>query len=140
MPPIHTILRVRQMIPTTILRVFVALSILLAATVTHAVSAVGQRLAVYDRGQDSCGQFIEARRFNAQENVVYAVWVAGYITAYNNLTPDTLDLLNLQNAHDQNPMAGPMAWLERYCLDNPMSNVLTAVIKFTEMQYPSRKR
>jgi len=128
------------MFPTTIVRLFVALSLFLAATITHAGSAVDARLVVYDRGQDSCGQFIEARRFNAQENVVYAVWVAGYITAYNRLTPDTLDLLNLQNAHDPNPMAGPMAWLERFCLDNPMSNVLTAVIKFTEMQHPNRRR
>lgn len=98
------------------------------------------RFVIYDRAQDTCGQFIETRRFNQQENTIYSVWLAGYITAYNNLKPDTTDLINLQNPHDPAPMAGPMAWIEKYCLDHPMSFFMEAVKQFTDTQYPNRKR
>ena len=129
-----------QQLEISMLRVFVAIAILFSIPIAHAGSTDGERFVSYDRAQDSCGQFVQARRFNQQEDLVYSIWLAGYITAYNKLTPDTTDLLNTQNPNSPTPMAGPMAWLERYCADHPMSALIEAVIKFTEMQYPSRKR
>jgi hypothetical protein len=94
----------------------------------------------YDRGQDTCGQFIDASRLNQQENMTYSIWLAGYITAYNTLNPDTSDIINLQNPRDPSPMAGPMAWIEKYCLDHPMSSFLIAVMAFTDNQHQNGKR
>ena len=66
-----------------------ALALTVAIPLAHA-DGPGGRMAVYDRGQDSCGQLIQARRFDPRENSVYAVWLAGYLTAYNQLTPTLL--------------------------------------------------
>ena len=114
-------------------------SLTLSATIVYAGGREGGLMVVYDRGQDSCGQFIQARRFDLRENSAYSIWLAGYITAYNQFMSDTTDLLNLP-ANVSEPMAGPMAWLEKYCTANPMSDVITAAIKFTEAQYPNRRR
>ena len=112
----------------------------LLTTTSHAKENNKHPFVVYDRGQDSCGQFIEARRFSPEENRVYSIWLAGYFSAYNYSEPDTVDIINLQNPTDPSPMAGPMAWIERYCNDNPMSSFMSAVISFTTNQYPNRKK
>ncbi|HEY6281662.1 MAG TPA: hypothetical protein VIW72_07735 [Burkholderiales bacterium] len=113
--------------------------LLLVGRAAHADIGNGQIYVAFDRGQDTCGQFIEARRFNQQESATYAIWLAGYITAYNHFKPDTSDLLNSSNPNPA-PMAGPIAWIKRYCLDHPMSSFIQAVDQFTDMQYPNRRK
>jgi len=106
----------------------------------QAGNAMNGVYSAYDRGQDACGQFLEARKNNSQENIGYAIWLAGYITAYNQLKADTRDLLNLSNSKDPAPLAGPMQWIENYCVKNPMDDFMKTVITFTKFQYPNRAR
>jgi len=105
----------------------------------QAESATNGRFNVYDRGQDTCGQFLEVRKNNTPENTAYAIWLAGYITAYNQFKVDTSDLLNLSNLNTA-PLAGPMQWIENYCVKNPMDDFMKAVVSFTKFQYPNRAR
>ena len=93
----------------------------------------------YDRGQDTCGQYLGARRNSPHDSARYSIWLAGFITAYNQQTPDSSDLISLQNHNDPTPMTGPMQWIENYCLKNPISYFMTAVVEFTKFQYPNRK-
>ena len=99
----------------------------------------GRNFAIFGHGQDTCGQFIQAR-FNQQENTAYGIWLAGYITAYNHFSPDTTDLSNLAANHNPEPMAGPLAWIEKYCTDHPMAYFMEAVLEFTKAQHPNRAK
>jgi hypothetical protein len=115
--------------------------VLISNTAAHGDAGNGKIFMVYDRGQDSCGQVIEARRFNQQESIVYEIWLAGYVTAYNHLKPDTSDLLNLPiPTKAPAPMASPMLWIEKYCTEHPMESFFVAVDHFTDAMYPNRRR
>ena len=114
------------------------LSLPMHALVARADQGNGKTFVTYDRGQDTCGQVIEARRFKKHENTSYSIWLAGYITAYNHHKKDTSDILGKSTLKSENPMAGPMAWIERYCADHPMNLFMVAADAFTDYQYPKR--
>ncbi len=61
-------------------------------------------------------------------------WVAGYITAYNRQTPDTVSLVG---GFDLN---SAMSWLQNYCRAHPLSNLSGAMEALTVELYPGRYR
>jgi hypothetical protein len=95
---------------------------------------------VYDRGQDTCGQYLDARRNDQQEATIYLIWMAGYVTAYNRFVPDTSDILNTTPSSNPAPLSGTMQWLENYCVARPMAPFMEAVVAFINSRRPYRKK
>jgi hypothetical protein len=72
---------------------------------------------VMGAGNDSCGKYLEVRKGNSMsETNLYVSWVLGYLSAYNMYT-------NQKDARV--PDAESMvAFLDLYCRNNPLNNVL----------------
>jgi hypothetical protein len=69
-------------------------------------------------GGKFCGKFVEERR--NRHDILYPIWVTGYLTAVNVHTP-TYDILGATD------IDGAMIWLENYCNQNPLKDFSVAV-------------
>jgi hypothetical protein len=70
------------------------------------------------QGATSCGSYVEQRK--DQESSAYkdtAMWVSGYLIAYNFLAPDTTNIRGNPDLNDA------MLWLEKWCRANPLKSV-----------------
>ena len=93
--------------------------------------AVGNDGASVIVGPISCGKFIENLKTGGSP---YMLWVAGYLTAYNALVPDTFDVLG------NSDMASVKLWLENYCKANPLEKLPTAMEVLINELRPKRHR
>lgn len=82
-------------------------------------------------GTDSCGTYTTARR--DQSDLMYRVWLGGYLTATNIDTPDTVDI---GGSTDLNGLLG---WLDNYCQTNPTSSFGNAAEALVIFLYPKRQ-
>ena len=107
---------------------------LLLATARDGLAAdSGGQYVVY--GNRTCWDYIVyADTGNPVELEKYLVWISGYVTAYNRLTPDTLTVLG---GGDLN-MA--MIWLAQWCRANPKSAMDAAMHALTQEFHPRRHR
>jgi len=65
-------------------------------------------------------------------NSLDAIYVSGWISSYNFLTPNTYDIIPNQN------MDTVMKWLDDFCKSNPKLNIEIGLIKLTDDLYPQR--
>lgn len=59
-------------------------------------------------------------------------WVAGYLTAYNQFTPDTYNILG------NSDLIGVLLWIKNYCEKNPLDSAAAALKNLTPELYPRR--
>ena len=92
------------------------------------------------KGFDSCAAFA-AEVEHCQQGycgklTMYKVWSAGYLTAYNILTPDTYDIAGGREADSTD--RSTIIWLENYCRHHPELPYTEAIIKLTTELHPTR--
>jgi hypothetical protein len=120
----------------TVIQSAIALFFLLFPLAAQSADSQGRFWQVEVVSEASCGTFVtardEARRGRHGHENIYLDWLAGYLTAYNTLQPDTYDI---QGAAD---MPSLMLWLENHCKARPLDSFGTAVSELTTELYPKR--
>ena len=81
-------------------------------------------------GSVSCGKWVEYREANNSREEQY--WISGYLTAYNELTPDVYNIMG--NADG----ASIYLWMDKYCRENSLENLFSAIQVLTAELYPNR--
>ncbi len=73
----------------------------------------------YGLGAESCGSWTEIRDAQAGRGTTQQ-WVAGYLTAYSMWVEDGSGPVT------RGDIAGPLAWINNYCQENPLKPVAEA--------------
>jgi hypothetical protein len=111
-------------------RLILAVTLLGAIPGAWARDAGGSYATVEARSCDALLQDKKARGFEYNADTT---WVAGYLTAYNALTPDTADILGGTD------LSGAMLRLQRYCEAHPADSLAQAMLALTAELYPGRR-
>lgn len=83
----------------------------------------------------TCGDYVEARKLpHTLRYAQNSAWIAGYITAYNRLTPDTYSIFGNSN------LASVELWLDSWCMANPLRNLPNGMEALIVELYPKRHR
>lgn len=116
---------------------FLFFSVLLTNCTAQAATKEGS-YATYGHGGNSCGAYLEAlnkgrsgRGYNEENE--YIVWARGYLSAYNHYMSNTYSILG------QTDLEGAMAFIEKYCRENPLSPFSEAVEELVIRLYPNRR-
>jgi hypothetical protein len=81
----------------------------------------------------SCATLLQDRKARGWAYNADTAWVAGYLTAYNALTPDTNDILGGTD------LSGAMLRLQRYCEAHPADSLAQGMLALTAELYPGRR-
>ena len=87
--------------------------------------------AFWGFGTTPCVEFLAARE--NKSDVAYKWWLAGYMTAMNNVTPDTYNLVASET------LADAMQRIEGWCQENPDKSMTDATIALSRDLYPKRQ-
>lgn len=81
-----------------------------------------------------CANYAEHRKeaMGTGNNALDQVYIAGWLSGYNYLTPNTYDILP---SHD---LPGVMKWLDEFCKKNPSLSVDAGLLQLTDELYPNR--
>ena len=80
---------------------------------------------VYGEGQISCGTYLEVRTWkNAARDDVFATWVHGYVSGRNQTAK--------QQPSRPFPTVDVLAYLDKYCRDNPLKHIVNGAQKLYE--------
>ena len=95
-------------------------------------------VAMLGKNEGSCGAYISARNDGRKGDVskqdAYSIWLAGYVTAYNKLEPDTYNVMGTVD------MATLQLWLENFCKQNPKKLFAEAIEAGMDELYPIRAK
>lgn len=82
----------------------------------------------------SCESYLQDRKEPAGtgRNAVDQIYVSGWLSAYNYLTPNTYDILPNHN------VASALQWMDKFCADNPKKSVEAGLLQLTDELYPNR--
>jgi hypothetical protein len=82
----------------------------------------------------SCEDYVVHRKepLNTGMNAVDMIYVSGWLSGYNYLTPNTYNIVPDQNIHSV------MIWLDGYCKKYPKKNIESGLLKLTDDLYPKR--
>lgn len=110
----------------------------LVTTQTNAQNANGV-YSVIGRGLESCGKFTTAANeatYHKNRNNwnTYLTYTQGYLTGLNQYLPDNRNILGGTDVD------GAMAFLEKYCRENPLAEYIDALENLTDELYPKRSR
>jgi hypothetical protein len=91
------------------------------------------------QGAQSCGKFMDAvNKGNNEKNWIdwnnYQSYTYGYFTGVNRYLSNTL------NIKGNTDMAGVMAYIEKYCKENPLDDYFDAINAVQTELYPKRTR
>jgi hypothetical protein len=112
-------------------KLMVALALLVFGSVAWAADKNG----IYAKRTESCGPYMKDRKSqNAAKVLNHAVWIFGYVTAYNRQTPDTVDI------RGGTEIDGILLWLDNWCKENPSKDMSDAMEAFTNEMHPRRDR
>jgi hypothetical protein len=104
---------------------------LLASSPARAADGEG-RFALKSVGTASCGSFVAARDKGGEGYALYGGYLGGYVSAYNQLVPQTFDLTPF---HDADTLAHMMA---QYCAKHPQENFGAALWRLVALLRPGR--
>lgn len=114
-------------------RILIVLS-LCAAALPLPATAADDSGAYWSQRPESCRAFRHAMgsdtRTPAQANI--RGWIAGYLTAYNRMAPETYDILGISN------IEAALETIENFCKANPLENLTAAMEVVTEQFHPRR--
>lgn len=85
-------------------------------------------------GTKSCGMYIDQRKAAAWPDTVSRAWIAGYLTAYNRLVPDTYNIIG------NSDLESVTLWLENYCRAHPLNDLDDAMNRLVIELDPKRHR
>jgi hypothetical protein len=86
-------------------------------------------------GVRNCWDYLIWRRTpNSVEHAMVGAWVAGYLTAYNRQTPDTVSILG------KTDLNGALQWMENWCHTHPTETLGDAMRALTEEFHARRYR
>jgi hypothetical protein len=107
---------------------------LLSATSFPAVAAdsTGQYQTLY---YISCAQYAADRKepVNTGHNAIDKIYVSGWLSGYNYLTPNTFNVLSPGQTVDE-----VMQWLDAFCAKYPDKSVEAGLLTLTDDFYPTR--
>jgi len=90
------------------------------------------------QGTRSCGEWVKDSKgadvVAIWNNVADVNWITGYITAYNTQTPDVYNILG------NTDVESVRLWMDKYCQENPLSNLAKGMESLTKELWPNRKR
>ena len=81
---------------------------------------------------DTCGEYAKDRAKN--RTLRYTSWLAGYVTAYNSVSPDTYNILGKSN------VKSTMQWLDSWCKANPEEHLAGGMHALMKELQPARQR
>ena len=82
----------------------------------------------------SCAQYVEDRKLplHTGRNAADEIYVSGWLSAYNYLTPNTYDIVP---EHD---IMKVLEWIDTFCKANPDKSAEAALLQFSSDHYPDR--
>ena len=83
-------------------------------------------------GTADCQRYLNARKEGGREYFVFAGYLGGYLTAYNQITEGTFDIVPWQTL---DTIAG---MLSSFCTKNPTANFVVAVTRLVKFLEPER--
>jgi len=87
------------------------------------------------QGARTCGIWIrDHKEKDGWPPIVIETWITGYIAAYNTYNPDVYNILGSTD------MQSVYLWMDKYCQENPLSNIAHGMIVLTNELWPNRKR
>ena len=86
------------------------------------------------QGNVSCGRWVKDRKENRWLETANMFWVVGYITAYNREKPDVWQILGSTDVESV------YLWMDKYCQENPLSDLADGMNVLTNELWPNRKR
>lgn len=114
-------------------RTLIVLSVCVAALPATAPAA-DDNGAYWSQRAESCRAFRSAigadTRTTVQANI--RGWIAGYLTAYNRMAPETYDILGISD------IEAALQTIETFCKANPLEN-LTAAMELVTEQFHARR-
>lgn len=88
------------------------------------------------KGYASCGSFIAARdkckKGNCARVNYFNQWLDGYLTAFNEVEPNTVDIASGQDLYSLD------LWLENYCKKHPLKRIYDAAKQLVITLLPTR--
>ena len=93
-----------------------------------------KQLAYWSQRPASCRDFLRVYRADERKPESEGVrnWIAGYVSAFNRQTPDTYDIVGVSKFEQV------LQSVERFCKENPLSDVAAAMEAVTTDLYPAR--
>ena len=84
----------------------------------------------------SCEAYVKDRKepVNTGMNAVDTIYVSGWLSGYNYLTPNTYDIIPNHNINMV------MSWLDNFCKNNPQKNIEAGLLNLTDDLYPNRMK
>jgi hypothetical protein len=97
------------------------IAVMLTCMVTPALGAdASGNYSVLGHGTKSCGWWTTTRNNGDLQSLDAAIWVGGFITAYNLFTPGVYDITEGTDFEGRN------AWIDNYCATNPLDSIADA--------------
>lgn len=103
----------------------------LAALASHAADPANQ-FSVKGVGTLDCRQFLEAGKQKGETFLLFAGYLGGYVTAWNQLSSKTFDLQPWQNTETL------LGMLDNYCRKNPDTNFAVATTQLVQVLEPNK--
>jgi len=108
--------------------------LVLSFAITTPAMAVDKDGTYEIQGNISCGVWAKDSGDAGWAFTVDHSWMAGYITAFNQQTPGVFSILNTID------MESVYLWMDKYCQENPLSNLVVGMEILTKELWPNRKR
>ena len=86
--------------------------------------------AIWGKGHKSCFRYLKER--SAGEDQDYRVYLMGYLTAYNAVTPETYSISRDMNLDEI------LSWVDNYCDSNGMHSLEQSLMEFIISHYEQR--
>ena len=111
-------------------RLLTAIVLVMGIHQVHAANDEGDYV-VHGHGKHTCADFI-SKKSSLFTQTYYFVWLQGYFSHYNMVTPDTQDIWQDMDFN------GAILWIENYCRNNPPDDINTAALALIKELYPQR--
>ena len=109
--------------------------IVLVLSFTFTTTAVDKDDHYMSVGSRSCGEWVNSRKDESSKNYFAILgWVSGYISSFNQMIPDVYNILGSTD------MESIYLWMDKYCQENPLSNMAYGMRVITDELWPKRKR
>jgi len=115
-------------------RILVAIACLGFFASSALAATTDQKYVIKGAGNGTCERFVSEREAQSQAYTLFGGWLAGYITAYNQLTDETFDIAPWQN------LDLLAAFLDNFCRQNPDVAFVSAVGAMISALQPTRLR
>ena len=93
---------------------------------------IDEQYAVFSVGGDPCSDYLAARQTGAEPEQRYLHWIAGYLSAFNQIVPGTYNILG------QRDFGSFLGELDAYCREHRDELLVAVLSVLAERMYPDR--